>query len=90
MVGTGFAERKSSAFRRRRSPRRLGHAASGPVVGRWPFGPFGHLPSHLPELVRQLAEAGSDLFFCGTVVQGRVVYRYEVSRTPLGVRGIPA
>ena len=65
-----------STFRRSRRARRLGQAAADAIVGRRALGPFVHFPAHLPELVSQLAEPGSNLFFCGTVGHGSVVYRY--------------
>jgi hypothetical protein len=71
----------SSAFRGLGSAWRPGQTSSGTVAGGGPLGPFVHLPAHFPELVGQLTQAGSDLFFCGTVAHGGVVYRYEVTRT---------
>jgi hypothetical protein len=65
-----------STFRRSRRAWRLGQAAANAIVGRRALGPFVHFPAHLPELVSQLAEPGSNLFFCGTVGHGGVVYRY--------------
>jgi hypothetical protein len=67
-----------SAFRGPRRSRRLGQAASAGVIGGLALGPLGHLPSHFAELVGELPQAGTDLFFSVTVTHGGVINRYGI------------